>query len=158
MQKSFSYYFQLCSFECSICSLCVFNVYIDVIDGRHECEGNMRHWGKKSLRSIKGNFMMNKFLLFSFNKFSVISKTFFYASALFHEVGRQVGKTLNIEISFQFWGYPEWHCINIPQNGKRRLIFSLWRRSWCSHNYIWLLDTIDKDNIIREKVQIWEDP
>ena len=112
MQKSFSYYFQLCSFECSICSLCVFNVYIDLIDGRHECEGNMRHWGKKSLRSIKGNFMMNKFSLFSFNKFSVISKTFFYASALFHEVAIELWI---LKLAFNFGGSPSDTASTFPK-------------------------------------------
>ena len=34
---------------------------------------------------------------------------------------------------------------HFPQNGKRRWIFSLWRWFWCSHNYNWLLDKMDKE-------------
>ena len=43
-------------------ALYVFNVYVDVFDGRHDCQGNMFDLGKKSHKSIKGNFMLNKFL------------------------------------------------------------------------------------------------
>ena len=34
---------------------------------------------------------------------------------------------------------------HFPQNGKQRWIFSLWRWFWCSHNYNWLLDKMDKE-------------
>ena len=34
---------------------------------------------------------------------------------------------------------------HFPQNGKLRWIFSLWRWFWCSHNYNWLLDKMDKE-------------
>ena len=34
---------------------------------------------------------------------------------------------------------------HFPQNGKHRWIFSLWRWFWCSHNYNWLLDKMDKE-------------
>ena len=58
LQKSLSYYFQFGSFECSICSLFyVLDIYIDVFDGRHDCQGNVLDWGKKWRKSIEVNFI-----------------------------------------------------------------------------------------------------
>ena len=129
--------------------LYVFDIYIDVFDWRYDCQGNMLDWGKKKChKSFEGNFMLKIFLLFFVLINFQLSGKHFSVLPCYFVKREDFGKTLNFEINFEFQGWPRWHCINFPQSDKQ---------FWCSHNYNWLSDMIDKDDITSVNVKAWED-
>ena len=85
-------------------AFCVFDVYIDVFDGRYDCQGNMLGWGKKC---HKGNFMMKIFLfIFVLINFQLSVKNFSVPPCYLMKGKDKVEKRWILTLTLNFEGEP----------------------------------------------------
>ena len=88
-------------------ALYVFDVYIDVFDGRYDCQGNMLDWGKKMSQIYRGELHdENIFAFFVLINFQLSAKHFSVLPCYFMKREDSLEKRWILKLTLNFRGDP----------------------------------------------------
>ena len=88
-------------------ALYVFDVYIDVFDGRYDCQGNMLDWGKKMSQIYRGElYDENIFAFFVLINFQLSAKHFSVLPCYFMKREDCLEKRWILKLTLNFRGDP----------------------------------------------------